>query len=237
MITRSYNIDLNEIQLKAENVEQAMHHDPDNPTGPFSELIREAIDEVEAYCEIKGGFVIVDNPQFIKEGRLIKLADQEIHPKQIVYGFLSKSEAVAVFTCTAGKVGEWSKELMAQGDLLKGYAVDVVGNEIVERAMDVIEARLKEEISNRDYSITTRYSPGYCNWDVREQHKIFSFFPQKFCGVNLMPSGLMKPMKTISGIIGLGRNVKAKGYSCSACEDEICIYRNVKDREEAKLGH
>ena len=51
----------------------------------------------------------------------------------------------ALFLCTAGAgIGEWSKQLMAEGDLLKGYVVDVVGSVIVEAAMD----RIQDELSN-----------------------------------------------------------------------------------------
>jgi len=38
----------------------------------------------------------------------------------------------------------------------------------------------------------------------------------------------MKPVKSVSGIIGIGRDVKYAPYQCHACEDKNCIYRNRK---------
>ncbi|MCK7538940.1 MAG: hypothetical protein MZV63_52410 [Marinilabiliales bacterium] len=47
--------------------------------------------------------------------------------------------------------------------------------------------------------ITNRFSPGYCGWDVAEQHKLFSFFKDNFCGITLTESALMNPVKSVSG--------------------------------------
>jgi hypothetical protein len=78
--------------------------------------------------------------------------------------------------------------------------------------------------------ITNRYSPGYCDWNVGEQHKLFSFFPDNYCGIRLTPSALMDPVKSVSGIIGIGENVKRNDYTCRVCDMKDCIYR--RSREE-----
>jgi hypothetical protein len=114
------------------------------------------------------------------------------------------------------------------GDLLTGYVYDVIGSEIVETAADLMQADLASEMAKLGLKITNRYSPGYCKWDVEEQHKIFRFMPYNYCGIRLTPSALMDPVKSVSGFIGIGRDVRYNRYTCNLCDMKDCIYRNKK---------
>ncbi|MCK5694244.1 MAG: methionine synthase, partial [Bacteroidales bacterium] len=75
--------------------------------------------------------------------------------------------------------------------------------------------------------ITNRYSPGYCSWNVEEQQKLFSLFPKGTCGISLSESSLMSPVKSISGIIGIGAEVKYREYTCEICPMLNCQFRKV----------
>ena len=77
--------------------------------------------------------------------------------------------------------------------------------------------------------ITNRYSPGYCGWDTREQHKLFSLLPENSCGIRLTESALMLPIKSVSGFIGVGANVRFNPYTCKMCDAEFCVYRSFSD--------
>lgn len=114
---------------------------------------------------------------------------------------------------------------------MKGYIYDVVGSEIVEAAADLMQNDLQKAMISSGRKITNRYSPGYCGWDVAEQHKLFQLVPDNFCGIRLTESALMDPVKSVSGIIGIGENVKMNPYTCRLCDLKDCIYR--KNREKA----
>ena len=117
---------------------------------------------------------------------------------------------------------------MSGGDPLGGYIVDLLGSEIVEAGMDLMQGELEREMEKQDRRISNRYSPGHCGWLVDEQQKLFSFFPGNFCGVSLTDSSLMLPIKSVSGIIGIGKDIKKKAYSCQVCDVEDCLYRDRK---------
>ncbi len=102
--------------------------------------------------------------------------------------------------------------------------------EVVENAADMMHHELKAEAAVRGKKITNRFSPGYCGWDVAEQHKLFTFFRDNFCGITLTESALMNPVKSVSGLIGIGRDVKYAAYQCHVCNDKNCIYRNRKSK-------
>jgi hypothetical protein len=48
---------------------------------------------------------------------------------------------------------------------------------------------------------------------VAEQHKLFSLLPPGICGITLSDSALMHPIKSVSGITGIGKHCKQKGIS------------------------
>jgi cobalamin-dependent methionine synthase I len=149
--------------------------------------------------------------------------------QKIIFHQLKKADNVVVFACTAGpNIGEWSKDFMDQGDMIRGYIVDVIGSEIVEMAMDKIQAILSDQMSTKGLKITNRYSPGYCSWSVAEQHKLFSLLPNNFCNIKLTDTALMYPIKSVSGIIGAGKNVRYNPYTCQLCDSKNCLYRNRK---------
>jgi cobalamin-dependent methionine synthase I len=104
----------------------------------------------------------------------------------------------------------------------------VVGSEMVEGAMDMVQDELEKEMKQQNMGITDRYSPGYCDWQVSEQPKLFSLLPEKFCGISLSESCLMYPIKSVSGVIGIGPKAERKGYICSFCNMKNCIYRNQR---------
>jgi len=117
---------------------------------------------------------------------------------------------------------------MAAGDTLKGYVVDVVGSEIVEFAVDRIHHDLGVRMDGEGLRITNRFSPGYCNWSVREQEGLFRWFPEQYAGIRLSESSLMHPTKSVSGVIGIGSRVKQNPYLCNVCSEEMCIYRDKR---------
>jgi hypothetical protein len=229
MKTKFFKLDYKELDLDPVALEKFMGYTPGEAPDPFPQLIREVLDEVPPYCDIQGGYRIFHQLELDRKSHRLRLEDQTFSIKRIITNQLRKAEMAALFVCTAGAgIGDWSKKLMREGDLMKGYVVDVVGSEVVEGAMDRIQDELENEMKELGLGITDRYSPGYCDWQVSEQPKLFSFFPGNFCGIRLSETCLMYPIKSVSGIIGIGKEVKRKGYICSFCNMKNCIYRNKR---------
>ncbi len=189
-------------------------------------LIREALQWAMEHCVLHGGLAVMGPVSWRKETHTLILGEVELEIQKILFGQLRKSEAIALFLCTAGPaISDRAEELMRRGDFLEGYILDLIGSEIVEAAMDKIQDTLERELVLTGLHITNRFSPGYCGWRVAEQQKLFSFFPKDFCGVTLTEHSLMQPIKSVSGIIGIGKDVRRKAYACQVCEMAHCIYR------------
>jgi hypothetical protein len=196
---------------------------------PFDTFLDEALNEVSELSDIRTAYSIVDDIKIIEKGASVTAAGLDFKVGKTVHGELKGSERLAFFVCTAGKtISEKSARLLKGEDPVLGYVYDVLGSAIVEAAGDRMQSFLQEEISKSGYKITNRYSPGYCHWDVSDQHKLFSLFGGSACGVSLTPSSLMHPVKSISGIIGIGPEVRYREYQCTLCLSEFCIYRNMR---------
>ena len=226
---RHYKIAFDDLSITKSQIEKIVGFEPGNSPNPFPELIKEVLDLVHNFCSIEGGYIIRDDISFDLTNHKLIVSIVDFVAQKIVINQIRKSEKIALFLCTAGPgIGEWSKKLFSEGETLKGYIIDVVGSEIVETAMDSIQNSLEEEMRNQGLYITNRYSPGYCGWNVSEQQKLFTFFPENFCGIKLSDTSLMYPIKSISGIIGIGKEVKKNNYPCKLCDDKSCIYREKR---------
>jgi len=202
---------------------------PGTAPEPVTDLIAELSEELLATGEARAEYIIFDQVCLDPVNKTVEVEGIIFNVMPIVFSQLRHAESAALFICTAGReVGERSRKSMKEGDILRGYIYDVIGSEIAESAADKMQLSLRAVTSATGMNITNRFSPGYCGWDVAEQHKLFSFFPGNYCGIMLTESALMNPVKSVSGIIGIGRRVKFEPYQCRRCDDKHCIYRGKK---------
>jgi hypothetical protein len=197
-------------------------------TDPFVlEMIRDCIQRTNNLIIPKG--VVIIKPLLSIHDGVIQLPETELHVGKIITGQLKHAEYLAIFITTIGnRVERFSDQLFKQGEMLEGYIINLIGSEAAESAAEYIHQIIAEQIKPKGLNITNRFSPGYCNWDVAEQFYLFSQFPTSFSDVSLTSSALMEPVKSVSGIVGIGANVKFHNYKCSLCTDDKCIYRNRK---------
>ena len=148
---------------------------------------------------------------------------------KIVLRQLRASEAYALFVCTAGiEYEEFQQRLKTESDMVRVFIADALGSVIAEKCADEMENCLQLSINKLGWKHTNRFSPGYCGWNVSEQQKLFPLFDGYTCGITLTESSLMIPIKSVSGIIGLGREVRRLDYTCGLCDFKQCYKRKVK---------
>ncbi len=206
-----------------------MGYSPGSAPEPLTDLIAEVSDELMPLGDVKAEYLIFNRLASDPDSKSIEIEGVVFCVKPVIFSQIKKAGGAALFICTAGaEIGIRSRASMKDGDLLRGYVYDVIGSEVVENAADRMQEELRLEVAASGLKITNRFSPGYCGWDVAEQHKLFSFFPENYCGISLTESSLMNPVKSVSGLIGIGRDVRYAPYQCHLCEDKNCIYRGRK---------
>ena len=148
---------------------------------------------------------------------------------KIIERQLQGSEAYALFICTCGLEYEaYQQRLKAENDMVRVFIADALGSVIAEKCADEMEKNLQESIEKLGWHHTNRFSPGYCGWHVSQQQKLFPLFKGETCGVRLTESSLMLPIKSVSGIMGVGKEVRRLDYTCGLCQFEKCYKRKKK---------
>ena len=148
---------------------------------------------------------------------------------KIILRQLRGSEAYALFVCTSGTDFEaYQQRLKQQGDMVRVFIADALGSVIAEHCADRMEESLQESIDKLGWHHTNRFSPGYCGWHVSQQQLLFPQFNGQTCGVQLTDSSLMVPIKSVSGIIGVGKEVRKLDYTCGLCNFDKCYKRKLK---------
>ncbi len=199
----------------------------------FGELLDAALAQAAALSVIHAGYRLVTAGR--TEGRpgAVVLGETVFSTQKIVAGALLRAERAAVFTSSIGPALEdWARAMMPDDPAL-GYIADAVGSAVAEAVADRLHDHIGAQMARHGWRITNRYSPGYCNWSVAEQHRLFALLPPQFCGITLGESALMHPIKSVSGVIGVGAAVTHSDYLCDVCGVCDCTYRAFHEKRAA----
>ncbi|MDA3929611.1 MAG: hypothetical protein PF541_11700 [Prolixibacteraceae bacterium] len=190
-------------------------------------LIEQLTKECIQLASPKANYLFIENPKFNTTTKETSLNEMLFDTGKTITTLLKKSEFVVLFACTIGQnVEHYSKDEMGKGNSLEGYILDLIGSELAESVTDILHNYLEIKVKEYEMGISNRYSPGYCNWPVSDQHKLFSLLGNYNAGISLTESSLMIPVKSVSGILGVGKSIKRLDYKCRICDDEKCILRH-----------
>ena len=217
-----YSIPVEEIGIS--NVELGRligYNDKDIPK-MVEEEIEYVLKNAPNIYAIRGGFKLFDDFSCGKES--IKLGGLEFNCRDIIATAFRKAGSAAIVLCTAGNdISKWIGELFDRDEAVRAYIADIAASLAVEKAASIVQGKVGDHAASSGLKISNRYSPGYCGWDVSEQKALFSLLPENFCGISLNKEAMMVPVKSISGIIGLGQDIKMTGYLCSKCARKDCL--------------
>ena len=225
MITE-FTFRFEELTIDLEQVKKVLGYDGAFFPEPFNSYLLQALNVCSQLPDIRGAYYISDHIETVGSNRSVFAEGVEFKVGKTLWSELAGSEKLAFFVCTAGKtISKKSTALLKGDDPVLGYVYDVVGSEIVEAVANQLQQLIRSDEESIGMKITNRYSPGYCHWSVADQHKLFSLLGGNPCGVSLTDSSLMYPVKSISGVIGIGKEVAFHDYQCSLCNMENCVYR------------
>ncbi len=229
------DIPASHLRIDAEEVERTLGYPARAVPAHLRPEIERILADVPQHCMIRAGFRILDVRYDPLRSDGLSAGGSFFRMQKIVTRLLRKAEKLAFFVCTIGPGMEsWAEETKKHGDLVGAFLIDTVASLAVENAANMLHDHVGRSMGHRGMKITNRYSPGYCDWSVGDQHLVFGLFPEDFCGITLLESALMVPLKSISGVIGIGPAVSWARYHCDACGMKDCTYRSVRKRPVAR---
>jgi len=225
----TFQIQFAELELNKSDIYLNLGYGGTEPDEQISEMLESCINKAHEICHPLAAFRFCTGN--LLDQSTLALNEVPMKIGRIIAGYLDKSSHFALFVATAGQeYDDYLHQLKASGDIVSEYIADAVGSEIAEAAVRYVTQKIEEEAAKQDFRITNSYSPGYCGWHVREQKHLFSLFPEKPCGIVLNDSCLMHPVKSVSGMVGMGTAVELTPYSCEICGLQSCYKR--KDSNE-----
>jgi len=138
-----------------------------------------------------------------------------------------------LFVATIGDALERRvKELFADNHYLEAVLLDAAGWASVEAVCDDVEAACAAGGSS------SRFSPGYCSWTLLGQTALLSHLDAASFGVQLLPSLLMQPLKSVSGIVVRAEpeNLRVPPEECATCDARGCTRRRSIARRRSGGG-
>lgn len=200
-------------------------HTPDKYT---MSLVDEISNELSQILTPHFGYVLVDGN--IPERGKLQLADTLFSPGFTIANAMKDADKYAVFTATIGMEFDlFIKKFKDEDDILRVFITDAIGSVLAEATVSYLMRKLEGIAMKEGMKISNNYSPGYCDWFLSEQKKLFTLFPEGSTQITLTDSSLMLPVKSVSGIVAIGKNVKRREYGCDICKMESCI-KNKKKR-------
>lgn len=172
---------------------------------------------------------------FFEEKKMLNLGDDFIEIEGAVKfstrkipEFIKGSESLVLFVVTIGNGIEKEASVLTLGsDPLEGYLLDRIGSFAVESLAEKLEHRLRRNYLLLKKSVSSRFSPGYCDWATEEQFKMAKAIDFYKAGVELTGGCMMVPKKSISAIVAVADKGVFKEFisSCDICEKDNCDFR------------
>ncbi len=217
-----------ELKPSIPRIVRNLGYDLDAAPQLVAERLAELLDASRRFTQTVGGFVLLPADCVTVRRDSILAGRAGLSTGALIAGQLRGAETAALFAAGAGSAFDaWLSELAVSKDGLDHFLADAIGSELAELAADRVEDRLREVAASSGMSLSNRYSPGYCGWPVSDQHILFSLFPEGFCGIELNGSALMTPLKSVSGVIGIGPALRREEYDCGICDMQDCVRRRA----------
>ncbi|MFQ5793973.1 MAG: hypothetical protein ACE5JP_02860 [Candidatus Bipolaricaulia bacterium] len=155
------------------------------------------------------GYRIMNVEKIDPEAHRIVIGGIELISENLIRLFGNASQLV-VFVSTLGLQLEAEVQRLAEevDDLLTAYILDTFASEALMSLTQELVRALEDRVGIDGNRVTRYwYCPGYGDWDIREQQKLFQLIDTDALGVNLNRYCAMKPRKSYSGLIGIGPKV------------------------------
>jgi len=140
-----------------------------------------------------------------------------------------RADSLALYAATLGEpISTRIAELFAAGDMAAGFVLDAVASVSADLLTDRLAGRLRARVAGEGTAVLG-YSPGYCGWHISGQRRLFERLGPDEIGISLNDSCLMRPLKSVSGVLVAGaapiHRFRPEFTFCEECTTRQCLPR------------
>jgi len=146
-------------------------------------------------------------------------------PGSAISRHLEDSEECILMAATLGSNVDKRIRYYGKIDVTKALIFDACATAYIEAVCDELCRKIEAELLEKGWALTFRFSPGYGDVPITLQKQLLMVLDaSRRIGLTLTPTMLMTPQKSISGIVGIGRDIVKR--TCSGCRRyDNCEYR------------
>lgn len=176
------------------------------------------------------------NVETLRHENLILEGGQKLTGR-LISQHLKKAEKVVFILVSLGtQLDELVSAKMTSEPVL-GIALDGFGSAAAEQFANATCAEFEALAIQEGLQASIPLSPGMVNWDVHiGQPEIFQVLDASEIGVSLTYTGLMLPRKSLSMIVGYGKEMSIQGSTCDYCAMKGTCNYQVHYEEETMIA-
>lgn len=214
------------LDLSVREILRAMGNAPNQPVRQeVLSLVSTLLSEATRHLDVRGTYVV----HKVKQARPDLLELENCPPfRGPAASRLGITGRVAVFVVTVGDaLDQMAERLTREGKPAEGFILHAIGSVAADAACESLVEHLWENETREREALTAPFCPGYCGLPIQEQKTLFSILDTSAIAVSLLPSMMMNPVKSVSGLVGIGPadRIEALGVPCEHCPDDNCMMR------------
>jgi len=218
-----------EIDFDEDAVLRGQGADPDvirTRSPKLVEISKQALQKGRQYLEPKVIYEKINVASFRHE--ILELENGKRLSGPLIAEHLYSADYVVLIMCTIGDSLEEYTSKVIKKEISLGLALDGVGSAAVEALANSVCNYFEREAAQDGYQSSIPLSPGMIGWEVNEgQPEIFEILDNTEINVHLNPNYIMTPRKTLTMVMGFGKEMKKSGKTCDYCMmAETCKYRD-----------
>ena len=200
-----------------------------NPNQNILRITEEEINRGYELFKPQGIYSLIKINSFISEEEIRLESGYTLRFTKSIINQLKGTSHLFVGVVTIGdSLEEKVSELSSQGEYPQALALDAVGTVAVEDFSREVRKLARQEVKEQGFKTSRHFSPGYGGWEVSQQDIIFKSIPADNIGVRLTEGYMMLPQKSLSWIIGVGKEMiisSEEDNNCGNCQSKRCNYK------------
>ncbi len=140
---------------------------------------------------------------------------------------LAGANRIIVILTTIGMELEERVSAIWDSDMVYALALDGAGSASVEALANAACLYFEQRAAKEEMQVSMPFSPGMVDWSVSDgQPQIFQLLGEAGTIVQLTPSYIMIPRKSLTMVMGIGDDLKSSGRTCDYCTmRETCRFQ------------
>ena len=189
--------------------------------------IRDACEEALLLLEVRGAWQVYAYDcanQIVASEPPVKIAG-----KSIVKHLDGCEKVICMATTVGFGIEREIAKKFERGEYLSSVLLDAAATAAVEQSADAMEKHFAATFAKDGFKMRWRFSPGYGDWNLTEQEKLFKICGAEKIGMCLTSAMMLEPRKSVTAIIGLEKISAQKKSShkkdCATCDKLDCLMR------------